>query len=117
MAAFPYQNMQAVATQLIADAGMAGVLRRLTDNPTDRPCTICIYDYAPRDPETQLANPTLRKVLISITGLLSEPPDNEQDTVIPSLGPDANAVLRFVQPVKIYAPAGIVICYDCVVRR
>lgn len=117
MTAFDYNNMQAVATQLIADMGMAAVLRRLTDSPTDRPCTICIYDYAPRDPETQLINPTMRKVLISVAGLTSEPPDNEQDNLVPSLGPDAGAVLRFAQPVKLYAPAGIIVCYDCVVRR
>jgi len=108
--------MQATATQLIAQFGMPGILRRLTDTPTDRTCTICIYDYSPRDPQTQLANPTMRKVLISVAGVLTEPPDNEQDRLVPSTGPDANAVLRFVQPVKIYAPAGIVLCYDCVVQ-
>lgn len=115
--AFNYDNMQAVATKLIAQFGMAAVLRRLTDTPTDRACTICIYDYAPRDPATQLANPTMRKVIISVTGLAGEPPDNEQDQLVPLSGPDANVAMRFAQPVKLYAPAGIVLCYDCVVRR
>jgi len=110
-----FTSMQSTAMTLITQFGMPAVLRRV--GSTDRPCTICIYDYAPRDPVTQLANPTQRKVLISVTGLLTNPPDNEQDQLVPSQGPDANVPLPFAQPVKPYAPNGTIICWDCVVRR
>lgn len=114
---FNYNGMQSTATSLIAKFGMAASLRRLTDSPTDRPCTIVIYDYMPRDAASQLANPTDRKVIISVDGLLDEPPDNEKDQLVPLIGPDANVPLPFTSPVKIYAPAGTVLCYESTVRR
>jgi hypothetical protein len=111
-----YEEMLAVANTLLSPPpvgfGMKASLRRLTDSPTDRECTIAIIDYQPRDAASQLANPTDRKVLIAATpGILAEPPDNEKDKLVPLIGPDANVILPFTSPVKIYAPAGIVLLY------
>lgn len=112
-----YTQFQTLANTLIAQFGMAASLRRLTDSPTDRPCTIVIWDYNPRDQASQLANPTDRKVLIAVQGVENEPPDNEQDMLVPLVGPDANNAMPFTSPVKIVAPAGIVVVYESTVRR
>ena len=119
MAAFNYPAMRAVADKLIGQFGMPASLRRLSDNPTDRPCWIVITEYDPKDAATQLANPTDRKVLISagLGSVPAEPPDNERDQLVVLTGPDAGNVLPFTSPVKIYAPAGIVVLYESTVRR
>jgi hypothetical protein len=117
MAGINYTQFQAFATKLISEFGMKAVLRRLTDTPTDRPCTVVIWDYNPRDQASELANPTDRKVIIAVAGLLNEPPDNERDQLVPLIGPDANVAMPFTSPVKIIAPAGIVVVYQSTVRR
>src|SRR6185437_15813110 len=83
---FDYPAMQATADELIAYFGMGAVLRRITASPTDRPCTVAIVEYDPREQPNELTNPTDRRVVMSAANL-SEPPDDEQD-----------ALVTFVQP-------------------
>ena len=111
-----YAEMLAIADELITNYGMAASLR---DNSTGalRDCTIAITDYAPRDAQTQLANPTERTVLFA-AGLGSIPgkaPDwqNEQlVTYVQPAGIVVNEILSFSQPLKLYSPAGIVVLYQ-----
>ena len=123
MSGFDYLNTRATADKLLQKFGMAAVLRRTTDSPTDRPCLVLIVDEMPRDASTQLANPTDRRVIMSATGLDAEPPDNEQDQLVTfvqppaTLSPQENEVLPFTCPVKKYAPAGVTVLYEFTVRR
>lgn len=118
-----YADLIAVANELLTEFGMPAVLRSIVPGTRpDRPCVAAIVDYRPRDQETHLANPTDRQVLIDpidpATGLpMTLPPDNEQDQLVPTIGPDANKLLPFTSPVKLYAPAGIVVLYETTVRR
>ena len=115
-----YAEMLAVANGLIQEYGMVAALR---DNSTGalRSCTIAITDYAPRDAQTQLANPTERTVLFA-AGLGSIPnkaPDwqNEQlVTYVQPAGTVINEILSFSQPLKLYSPAGIVVLYQTNVK-
>lgn len=114
-----YPQMLGVADQLIQQFGMQANLVRPNGSPASRSCWVVIYDYEPRDRSTQLANPTERKVIIAagLGGVVTVPPDNEQDQLQVLTGPDAGVSLPFTSPVKIYAPAGIVIAYESTVRR
>jgi hypothetical protein len=116
MATFDYAAMQSIANSLLTEFGMSAVLRRASADPTDRPCIVAITDYMPKDRANELANPTDRRVYISAVSL-EVPPDNELDVLVPLIGPDANVTLPFTSPVKIFAPAGIVVLYECTVRR
>lgn len=115
MASTFYSQMASVADTLLQQFGMAAVLRRATDTPTDRACQIAIVDYEPRPNDQALANPTNRRVLMSaITPTIAaEPPDYEQDVLV-TLNPDGsdNQILHFAQPVKIYSPANTVVLYE-----
>jgi hypothetical protein len=120
MAGFDYLGTRATADKLIHKFGMAAVLRRATDTPTDRPVWVVIVDEMPRDDASQLTNPTDRKVIMSAVGLDSEPPDNERDLLVTFIQPGGtvqNEVLPFTCPVKKYAPAGVTVAYDFTVRR
>lgn len=113
-----YLEMLAVADGLLKQYGMVASLR---DNSTGalRACTIAITDYAPRDAQTQLANPTERTVLFS-AGLGSIPgkaPDWQNEQLVTYVQPAANPpiineILSFSQPLKLYSPAGIVVLYQ-----
>lgn len=120
MAGFDYLGTKATADNLIHKFGMAAVLRRAKDTPTDRPCWVVIIDELPRDAATELTNPTDRRVIMSAVGLENEPPDNEQDLLVTFIQPGGvtqNEVLPFTCPVKKYAPAGITVAYEFTVRR
>lgn len=118
---FNYPAMASVADNLIAKFGMAASLRPIgaTDSSQDRPCTIVITEYRPKDAATQLANPTDRQILIApgLGGVPGQPPDNEKDQIVVLKGPDAGKVLPFTSPVKLYSPAGITVLYESTVRR
>lgn len=113
-----YAEMLAIADELLTDYGMAASLR---DNSTGalRDCTIAITDYAPRDAQTQLANPTERTVLFS-AGLGSVPgkaPDWENEQLVTYVQPAAKPpvikeILSFSMPLKLYSPGGIVVLYQ-----
>lgn len=101
---------------------MAAVLRRAGSSPEDRPCVVVVYDYMPRDKANQLANPVERRVLISAATpeVQAMPPDNELDQLVTFVQPGGTVVdeiLPFAQPVKKYAPAGVVVLYEGVVRK
>lgn len=114
-----YPQMRSVADDLIKTFGMEAALWRQDGSPQSRSCWIVIYDYNPRDRNTQLANPTDRKILISagLGDVPNNPPDNEQDKLLVLTGPDAGVQLPFTSPVKIFAPAGIIVLYESTVRR
>ena len=117
-----YTDMAATAEALLSEFGMPAVLRAIQGNAADKPCTVCIYEYRPRDAAQQLANPTDRCVLISPfdpeTGApMAVPPNNETDVIVCSKGPDAGVRLPLTAPVKLYAPGGVVVLYECTTRR
>ena len=124
MAAFDYPQTQLDADALIRDFGMGAVLRRAS---VDRPCTVCIIEYNPREKPAELANPTDRKVIMSpldpTTGLPQAiPPDNELDQLVtfvqpPTNSPVVNEILPLTCKPKPTAPAGIVVLWEFTVRR
>jgi hypothetical protein len=124
MSTFDYVGLMLQADALIAQFGMVAVLRRAGSSPQDRPCLVVITDTYPRDRAQQLANPTDRRVLISAATpeVQAMPPNNELDQLVLFAQPLANPpvvaeVLPFAQPVKRYAPAGVVVLYEATVRR
>jgi hypothetical protein len=122
MAGFDYLKSKATADKLIRKFGMKAVLRRTTDTPTDRPCWVVVIDEMPRDAQTELTNPTDRRVILSAVGpeIEAKPPDKEYDTLVTFIQPGGtiqNEVLPFTSPVKKYAPAGITVAFESTVRR
>lgn len=122
MALFDYNEMKADADELLREFGMAAVLRRVSDSPTDRPCVVAIVDFMPREKDTSLANPTDRRVLFDPIGLEAMPPNKELDQLVTFVQPLADPpvedeVLPFTADVKKYAPAGIVVLYEGTVRQ
>ena len=118
-----YAEMLAIADELINQYGMVASLR-LNSGATIRECFIVISDYMPKDAETQLANPTLRTVLIA-AGLGDIPnaaPDWQNEMLVTYVQPVAtppviNEILAFTEPLKLYSPAGIVVLYQTNVKR
>ena len=122
MAVFDYIKTRDIGDRLVKKFGMAAVLRRTTDTPTDRPCWVLVVDEMPKDAASQLANPTDRRIIMSAAGLDGEPPDNERDQLVTFVQPPApvpveNETLPMTCPVKKYAPAGITVLYEFTVRR
>jgi hypothetical protein len=125
--AFDYIQTQADADALLQEFGMAAILRRESVNPTDRPCTVCIIEYNPREKPADLANPTDRRVILSpldpTTGLpLALPPDNELDQLVtfvqpPTSPPVVNEKLPLTCKPKPTAPAGVTVLWEFTVRR
>lgn len=113
-----YAEMLVIADDLLTKYGMAASLRN-NETGALRDCTIAITDYAPRDAQTLLANPTERTVLFA-AGLGSIPakaPDWENEQLVtykqPATKPPViNEVLSFSMPLKLYSPAGIVVLYQ-----
>jgi hypothetical protein len=124
---FDYVSTQAEADALIQYFGMGAVLRRAGATPTDRPVTVCLIEYNPREKPADLANPTDRKVIMSpidpSTGQpLAIPPDNEQDVLVTFVQPLAatpiqNEVLPLTCKPKPTAPAGVTVLWEFTVRR
>lgn len=117
-----YQQILAIADQLISEYGMLANLRaNLTGRL--RPCVIVVSDYLPKDAQTQLANPTDRTVLFA-AGLESIPsgePDWENEQLVTYVQPAANPpvineILSFTKPIKLYSPAGLVVLYESSVK-
>ncbi len=120
--AFDYITSRADADEMVHYFGMAAVLRRATDTPTDRPCWVVIIDELPKEQAAQLTNPTDRKVILSPIGLDDEPPDDQLDSLVtffqpPTTLPVEKEVLPFTSPLKKTAPAGITVLYEGTVRR
>lgn len=118
-----YQQILAVADQLIGEYGMSASLRSNADG-TLRPCTIIIPDYSPRDAQTQLANPTDRTVLFAagLGDLPNAAPDWENEQLVTYIQPPADPpvideILPFTMPLKLYSPGGVVVLYECTVKR
>lgn len=124
---FNYPAMQGTSDELIKYFGMRAVLRSLTADPTrpDRPVTVAIVEFEPREKVNELANPTDRKVLMSpldpITGLvLATPPDNEQDALVTFVQPAGaveDEVLGMTCKPKMTAPASVNCLWEFTVRR
>lgn len=114
-----YPQIRSIADNLIQQFGMEANLVRANGSPASRSCWVVIYDYDPRDRATQLANPTDRKIIISagLGDMPTIPPDNELDQLQVLIGPDAGVSIPFTSPVKIFAPAGIIVLYESTVRR
>lgn len=113
-----YAQMATIGDQLIAEYGMVAALRN-NETGALRACTIAITDYAPRDAQTQLANPTERTVLFAagLGDIPNKAPDWENEQLVTYVQPAANPpvineVLSFSQPLKLYSPAGIVVLYQ-----
>ena len=113
-----YAEMLGVADDLLAEYGMVASLR---DNSTGalRACTIAITDYAPRDAQTLLANPTERTVLFAagLGDIPNKAPDWQNEQLVTYVQPAANPpvineILSFSMPLKLYSPAGIVVLYQ-----
>lgn len=117
-----YAQMLAVADQLITDYGMVAMLRN-NNTGALRECYIAITNYAPRDAQTQLANPTERTVIFA-AGLGDIPnaePDWENEQLVTYVQPPANPpvineILSFKMPLKLYSPGGIVVLYQTDVK-
>lgn len=113
-----YAEMLGVADDLIAEYGMVAALRN-NETSALRACTIVISDYAPRDAQTQLANPTERTILFAagLGDIPNKAPDWENEQLVtyvqpPTSPPVINEVLSFSQPLKLYSPAGLVVLYQ-----
>jgi hypothetical protein len=113
-----YAEMLAVADDLLNKYGMAASLRNNSTGAL-RDCTIAITDYAPRDAQTLLANPTERTVLFAagLGDIPNKAPDWENEQLVTYKQPAAtppvpNETLSFSQPLKLYSPAGIVVLYQ-----
>ena len=122
MSTFDYLGMQGTADLLLQEFGMPAVLRRAGSSPTDRPCVVAIIEFRPRDRANQLANPIDRRILISAATpeVQAMPPNNELDQLVTFVQPGGTVVdeiLPFAEPVKKYAPAGVVVLYEGTVRR
>lgn len=127
VAGFNYPGMQGTADELIKYFGMGAVLRRPTLSPTDRPCTVAIIEFDPREKANELTDPTDRKVVMSpfdpTTGQpLAIPPDNELDALVTFVQPLAsppveNEVLPLTCKPKMTAPAGVNCLWEFTVRR
>lgn len=118
IAPFDYAEMGMTADELIQSFGMKCSLRR---NNVDRVCWAVIYDYRPKD-AAQLANPTDRAAIISagLGDVPTTPPNWEQDklvTYVQPLGTVVDEILDFAEPLKPVRPAGVVVVYECTVRR
>jgi len=122
MAQFDYARVRGTADRLLQKFGMSAVLRR--EGVADRPCVVAIIDYLPREKASSLANPTDRRVLISADTpeVQATPPNNELDQLVtfvqpPSDTPVENEVLPFLEPIKLYSPAGVPVLYEGRVRQ
>lgn len=117
-----YSEMANVAHELLQEFGMQASLLR---NGEYRDCYVAVIEYSPKDPATQLANPTERTVLFDpLYGAVPDtPPDNELDQLVTYIQPMAtppviNEVLPFTgAPVKLFSPAGLIILYQATVKR
>ncbi len=119
---FDYVGTRETADRLILRFGMKAYLRRAG---IDRDCWVVIIDYMPHERAAQLTHPTDRRVIISagLGAVPSEPPDFEAgDLLVTFVQPQTNPpiqheVLPFTSPVKITAPAGVIVLYEATVRR
>lgn len=123
-AKFDYAQSITDADELIQYFGMAAVLRRVGSSPTDRPCTVVVISYDPRDKSSAMANPTDRKVIMSNADAEVQlmPPDNEQDQLVtfkqPASDPPVeDEVLPMTCKPKKTAPAGITAFWEFTVRQ
>jgi hypothetical protein len=123
---FDYPAMQLTADELIRYFGMGAVLRSLTGIRPDRPCTVAIIEYNPREKPTEMANPTDRKVVMSpldpTTGLeLALPPDDELDALVTFVQPEGTVENGLPIPMtckpKKTSPAGIDCLWEFTIRR
>ena len=117
---FDYQQAILDADELIRYFGMAAVLRR---NGVDRPCTVAIVKFNPREKPSELANPTDRKVIMSASNpeVQALPPDNEQDQLVTFVQPSTNPpVIDEELPMtckpETTAPAGVTVLWEFTVR-
>lgn len=123
-AKFDYAGAVVDADEIIQFFGMAAVLRRTGATPTDRPCTVAIVEYLPRDDKAALVNPTDRHVIMSASNpeVKALPPDNEQDQLVtfvqpPTNPPVENEVLPLTCKPKPTSPAGVPVIWEFTVRR
>jgi hypothetical protein len=124
-AGFDYTGMQGTADDLIKYFGMPAVLRSITGVRPDRPVTVCIVEYKPREKPNELANPTDRNVIMSpldpTTGLpLAVQPDDEQDVLVTFVQPGGTVqdeVLRMTCKPEQTNPAGVNCLWQFTVRR
>lgn len=123
-AKFDYPQAIKDADELITYFGMGAVLRRASISPTDRPCTVVVISYDPRDKASALANPTDRRVIMSAKQeeIQAMPPDNELDQLVTFKQPLTNPpvedeVLPMTCKPKPTAPAGIVAMWEFTVRQ
>ena len=124
---FNYPAMQKTADDLIRYFGMGAVLRSNTASRPDRPCTVAIVEFNPREKPNEMANPTDRKVMMSpldpTTGLvLAIEPDSELDVLVTFVQPLTNPpveneVLPMTCKPKRTAPAGTDCLWEFTVRR
>lgn len=116
---FDYAGTREDADALIQEFGMRCSLRR---GGVARDCWAAVYEYRPKDAASQLANPTDRACIISagLGAVPTTPPDFEQDVLVTYVQPGGTVVdevLSFAQPIKPTKPAGVVVCYEGMVRK
>lgn len=118
-AKFDYLQAQVDADELIQYFGMSAVLRRA--GLADRPVTVCIIEFNPKEKATELANPTDRQVVMSALGLTVDP-DNELDQLVTFVQPSTNPpvvdeILPMTCKPKRTAPAGVTALWEFTVRQ
>lgn len=121
-AQFDYDQAIADAAEIIRFFGMAAVLRR--DGIDDRPCTVAIIEFNPREKPADLANPTDRKVIMAADNVEVQetPPDNELDKLVTFVQPASDPpvedeVLPMTCKPKKTAPAGRTVIWEFTVRQ
>lgn len=122
-AKFDYAGVTKDADALIDYFGMGAVLRREGSSPVDRPCTVAIINYNPREKPHDLTNPTDRSVIMSARNIEVQlmPPDNEKDQLVtfkqpPTNPPVVDEVLPMTCKPKQTAPAGRTVIWEFTVR-
>lgn len=123
-AKFDYEQTLTDADDLIEYFGMEAILRRAGSSPEDRPCTVVIIEYLPREKPSDLANPTDRKVIMSAKNSEVQlmPPDNELDELVTFVQPPTNPpvvdeILPMTCKPKKTAPAGVTVLWEFTVRQ
>jgi hypothetical protein len=116
---FDYAGMASDATVLIKEFGMRATLRRIKGVPADFSVWVVITEHNPREQRTAAWNPTDRRVIMSISGLNGEIPDNEKHVLVTYIQPDrvvVNETLPLTCSPKRTSPAGIDVIWEFTVR-
>jgi hypothetical protein len=111
MAAFNYEEIRDIADEIITEFGAgAGLKRKVSTGTSTRACTVVEVDYRPNERDGQLVQFTDRRFLCAAGGLVSLPPDSEEDKLVYE-----GVEMRIVTAKRI-KPSTVSVVYDLQVR-